>query len=129
MILKVTTRMWRLLLLIFNLIYCRPFSICKFKLILFIFVLLLSNSKVWNTPLYEKESSEENNHALTFETPKFDDRTPLSVKVINSTRFRGPPQYNVSSHQNISHLNFQIYIKNYYTKHIKVKNKNTTSEK
>lgn len=100
-----------LLFLISNLTYCRPFLVCKFKHILFIFILLLLNSKVWNTPLYEKASSQENSKALTFDTPKFDDRTPLSVKVINSTRFRGPPQYNVSFHQNTYKLNFQIWIK------------------
>ena len=62
-------------------------------------------SKVWNHPLYELSPSEELPPLLDNDVPRVDDRIPISVKVVPATKFRGPPQYNVSFWKwNLSHL-------------------------
>jgi hypothetical protein len=58
---------------------------------------MLNFSKVWNPAAYEKASSfEARPYPDPGDVPMIDDRIPVSVKVVNATRFRGPPQYNVS---------------------------------
>ena len=67
-----------------------------------IYELRFYRRKVWNAPLYEKGSSQESNELIedfsACQIPKFDDRIPVSVKVVHSKRFSGPPQFNVSFH-------------------------------
>ena len=62
------------------------------------FLLLLNFSKVWNPATYEKAASLDAGPYIPDpgDVPMIDDRIPVSVKVVHATRFRGPPQYNVS---------------------------------